>query len=103
MVANTGTYVDCPFHRFADGADLAQMPADAFLDLDAIVAPITTKYVMIAATQPSVDRRERRTANPATEPSSLVRGARLSDTDSSPRPTSRDRAMAIAVAANTTG
>lgn len=37
MVANTGTYVDCPFHRYADGKDLAQMPAQAFADLDGIV------------------------------------------------------------------
>ncbi|TYT25290.1 cyclase family protein [Luteimonas viscosa] len=37
MVANTGTYVDCPFHRYADGKDLAQMPASAFADLDAVV------------------------------------------------------------------
>ena len=26
MVANTGTYVDAPFHRFADGIDLAGLP-----------------------------------------------------------------------------
>ena len=26
MVANTGTYVDTPFHRFPDGADLAAVP-----------------------------------------------------------------------------
>jgi kynurenine formamidase len=25
LVANTGTYVDAPFHRFADGADLADL------------------------------------------------------------------------------
>ncbi|HEX8654928.1 MAG TPA: cyclase family protein [Allosphingosinicella sp.] len=25
MVANTGTYLDAPFHRYADGADLAQL------------------------------------------------------------------------------
>ncbi|HEY7809770.1 MAG TPA: cyclase family protein [Allosphingosinicella sp.] len=25
MVANTGTYLDAPFHRFEDGADLAQL------------------------------------------------------------------------------
>ena len=23
MIANTGTYLDAPFHRYADGADLA--------------------------------------------------------------------------------
>src|SRR5690606_24233498 len=37
MVANTGTYVDCAFHRHAYGKDLAQMPASAFADLDAVV------------------------------------------------------------------
>lgn len=25
LVANTGTYVDAPFHRFAEGADLAAL------------------------------------------------------------------------------
>ena len=28
MVANTGTYVDAPFHRFADGIDLAGLDLD---------------------------------------------------------------------------
>jgi arylformamidase len=37
MVANTGTYIDCPFHRYADGDDLAQIGAEAFSDLDGIV------------------------------------------------------------------
>jgi len=37
MVANTGTYVDVPFHRFADGADLAQVGLERFVDLPAIV------------------------------------------------------------------
>lgn len=37
MVANTGTYLDCPFHRYADGADLAEVPLEALADLDAIV------------------------------------------------------------------
>ena len=26
MVGNTGTYLDSPFHRFADGGDLASVP-----------------------------------------------------------------------------
>jgi kynurenine formamidase len=26
MVANTGTYIDSPFHRFPDGADLSELP-----------------------------------------------------------------------------
>jgi arylformamidase len=37
MVANTGTYVDSPFHRFADGKDLAQLPLESLAHLDAVV------------------------------------------------------------------
>ena len=37
MVANTGTYVDSPFHRFADGIDLAELPLESLADLEAIV------------------------------------------------------------------
>jgi kynurenine formamidase len=33
MVANTGTYLDAPFHRFADGADLAGLPLSSLADL----------------------------------------------------------------------
>ena len=34
MVANTGTYLDSPFHRFAEGADLAALPLDRLADLE---------------------------------------------------------------------
>jgi kynurenine formamidase len=37
MVTNTGTYIDCPFHRYEHGKDTSQMPIDAFANLDAIV------------------------------------------------------------------
>nr|NUR38268.1 cyclase family protein [Sphingomonas sp.] len=37
MVANTGTYVDSPFHRFADGIDLADLPLPSLADLPGIV------------------------------------------------------------------
>ena len=37
IVSNTGTYIDCPFHRYAHGDDLAQVGIAAFADLDAIV------------------------------------------------------------------
>ncbi len=33
MVANTGTYVDAPFHRFADGLDVAGLPLERLVDL----------------------------------------------------------------------
>ena len=37
MVTNTGTYIDCPFHRFEDGKDLSEVSLESFVDLDAIV------------------------------------------------------------------
>ena len=29
MVGNTGTYLDSPFHRFADGKDLSELPLES--------------------------------------------------------------------------
>jgi len=40
MCANTGTYVDSPFHRYADGADLAALALDRLADLDAVVVDV---------------------------------------------------------------
>lgn len=37
MVTNTGTYVDVPFHRYAQGKDLSQVGLEAFADLEGIV------------------------------------------------------------------
>jgi kynurenine formamidase len=36
MVTNTGTYIDCPFHRFEHGKDMSEMEVERFADLDAI-------------------------------------------------------------------
>ena len=36
MVANTGTYVDAPFHRWEDGADLSQLPLASLAGLDGV-------------------------------------------------------------------
>lgn len=41
MVANTGTYVDSPFHRFADGIDLAELPLTSLVNLPAVVIQVT--------------------------------------------------------------
>jgi arylformamidase len=41
MVANTGTYLDSPFHRYADGKDLTQLSLDRLADLDALVVRIS--------------------------------------------------------------
>jgi len=60
MVANTGTYVDSPFHRYAHGKDLSQLPLESLADLDCVVVRIDGR------------------AGPAIEelplPSNLVRG-----------------------------
>jgi kynurenine formamidase len=37
MVTNTGTYIDCPFHRYADGKDLSQVSLEKFVNLEGIV------------------------------------------------------------------
>lgn len=37
MVANTGTYLDAPFHRYADGRDLSELELSSVADLDGIV------------------------------------------------------------------
>jgi arylformamidase len=40
MVANTGTYLDSPFHRYAHGRDLSQLSLDSLANLDAVVVRI---------------------------------------------------------------
>jgi kynurenine formamidase len=37
MVANTGTYLDSPFHRYAEGNDLARLPLESLADLEGLV------------------------------------------------------------------
>ncbi|WP_277436224.1 cyclase family protein [Streptomyces sp. SPB162] len=41
MVANTGTYLDAPFHRFGDGDDLAALALERLTDLDGVVIRVT--------------------------------------------------------------
>ena len=40
MVGNTGTYVDSPFHRFADGKDLAELDLASLADLPGLVVRV---------------------------------------------------------------
>ena len=37
MVANTGTYLDSPFHRYPDGDDLSQLKLETLANLDCVV------------------------------------------------------------------
>jgi len=43
MVANTGTYVDTPFHRYADGDDLASLPLARMVDVAGVVVDVRGK------------------------------------------------------------
>lgn len=40
MVANTGTYIDSPYHRYADGKDVAGFDLDEVAGLDGVVARV---------------------------------------------------------------
>ncbi|MDQ2738178.1 MAG: cyclase family protein [Actinomycetota bacterium] len=37
MLGNTGTYLDSPFHRYADGADLSLLPLERLADVPIVV------------------------------------------------------------------
>lgn len=50
MVANTGTYIDSPFHRYADGKDLADLPLTSLANLDCLVARVSHQ------SGPAIDR-----------------------------------------------
>ncbi len=44
MIGNTGTYVDSPFHRYADGGDLSTIPLERLVDLPAEVFHLTDSW-----------------------------------------------------------
>ena len=49
FVANTGTYVDSPFHRYPDGADLSQLRLEQLANLEATVVHAKDRAVTRAA------------------------------------------------------
>ena len=49
MVANTGTYLDTPFHRYADGDDLAAVGLERLASLEGIVVRCDAMSVDAAA------------------------------------------------------
>ncbi len=42
MIANTGTYLDSPFHRFPDGKDLAELDLRSLANLDSVVVRVAS-------------------------------------------------------------
>ena len=49
MVANTGTYLDSPFHRFAEGKDLSQLELRSLAHLDGVVVRVQSTQERITA------------------------------------------------------
>lgn len=47
MVANTGTYIDSPFHRYAEGKDLSELALESIADVEGVVcrAPSTLRAI----------------------------------------------------------
>src|SRR4051812_27401912 len=43
LLGNTGTYIDAPFHRYEDGADVAGYSLQAVADLPALVVRATKR------------------------------------------------------------
>ena len=41
LVANTGTYLDSPWHRYADGVDLSGLPLERLVELEGLVLRAT--------------------------------------------------------------
>jgi arylformamidase len=57
MVSNTGTYLDTPFHRYADGDDLAAMSLDRVTALPGLVVRAQTDGAINADTFKGIDVR----------------------------------------------
>ncbi|MFT3744108.1 MAG: cyclase family protein [Pyrinomonadaceae bacterium] len=57
MVSNTGTYIDTPFHRYADGKDLADLDLQSLIDLPAVKVsiPHTEKLAITEADLQGID------------------------------------------------
>ncbi len=43
MVANTGTYLDAPFHRFAEGMDVGSLPLEKLANLPGVLVDATLR------------------------------------------------------------
>jgi kynurenine formamidase len=37
LISNTGTYIDCPFHRYENGKDLSEVSLERFVNIPAVV------------------------------------------------------------------
>src|SRR5262245_52622009 len=49
MIANTGTYIDAPFHRFDGGIDLSGLPLERLANVEGLVIDVTDR------SEPAID------------------------------------------------
>ncbi len=47
MVANTGTYIDSPFHRFENGKDLSELPLESVAEVECLVVRVNPHTLAI--------------------------------------------------------
>jgi kynurenine formamidase len=40
MIANTGTYIDSPFHRYENGRDLSELPLESVAEVECVVVSV---------------------------------------------------------------
>ena len=59
MVANTGTYLDSPFHRYARGKDLAGLDLYSIANLDAIVVRCMGQTEITESSFESIDVKDK--------------------------------------------
>lgn len=59
MVANTGTYVDAPFHRWEGRADLARLPLESLADLEGVMIEAPKGRAITAAVFDGADVKGR--------------------------------------------
>lgn len=45
MVANTGTYIDAPFHRYPDGIDIAMLPLERIVGVSGVVVDASERAI----------------------------------------------------------
>jgi len=45
MVANTGTYIDAPFHRYPDGTDISQLPLERLVGVGGVVVDSSARAI----------------------------------------------------------
>lgn len=45
MVANTGTYIDAPFHRYPDGIDVSGLPLERLVGVQGVVVDTSSRAI----------------------------------------------------------